>query len=147
VNTLADSPTSSFAAASSVNRSTPFWSAEQVIELTRAFLNMYVEAEYPSSDSPWRKRPSRGASTDQTSNTPWWRPSLLRRLNKPPGWDTVFTASGDRVVVEGTNAGSVVETGERYEHDWVMVLTIQDGKVVRFRHYYDPGDIETAMGE
>lgn len=61
--------------------------------------------------------------------------------------DVVFTASGDRVVVEGTNAGSVVENGERYEHDWVMVFTIHDGKVARFRHYYDPGDIETAMGE
>jgi ketosteroid isomerase-like protein len=61
--------------------------------------------------------------------------------------DLVFTASDDRVVVEGTNAGSVVETGERYEHDWVMVFTIQDGKVVRFRHYYDPGDIEVAMEE
>jgi ketosteroid isomerase-like protein len=61
--------------------------------------------------------------------------------------DVVFTASGDRVVVEGTNAGSVVETGERYEHDWVMVFTIQDGKVARFMHYYDPGDIESAMGE
>jgi ketosteroid isomerase-like protein len=59
--------------------------------------------------------------------------------------DLVFTASDDRVVVEGTNAGSVVETGERYEHDWVMVFTIQGGKVVRFRHYYDPGDIEAAM--
>jgi ketosteroid isomerase-like protein len=61
--------------------------------------------------------------------------------------DLVFTASDDRVVVEGTNAGSVVETGERYEHDWIMVFTIQDGKVVRFRHYYDPGDIEAAMEE
>jgi ketosteroid isomerase-like protein len=36
-------------------------------------------------------------------------------------------------------------TGERYDHDWVMMFTIQDGKVARFRHFYDPGDIETAM--
>ncbi len=60
--------------------------------------------------------------------------------------DVVFTASGDRVVAEGSNAGTVVATGERYEHDWVMVFTIRDGKVVRFRHFYDTGDIETAMG-
>jgi ketosteroid isomerase-like protein len=57
----------------------------------------------------------------------------------------VFTASGDRVVVEGSNAGTVLATGERYEHDWVMVFTIRDGKVVRFRHFYDTGDIEAAM--
>jgi hypothetical protein len=59
--------------------------------------------------------------------------------------DVVFTASGDRVVVEGSNAGTVMATGERYDHDWVMMFTIQDGKVARFRHFYDPGDIETAM--
>jgi ketosteroid isomerase-like protein len=57
----------------------------------------------------------------------------------------VFTASGDRVVVEGSNAGTVLATGERYDHDWVMVFTIRDGKVVRFRHFYDTGDIEAAM--
>jgi ketosteroid isomerase-like protein len=59
--------------------------------------------------------------------------------------NVVFTASGDRVVVEGSNQGTVIATGERYEHDWVMVFTIQNGKVVRFRHFYDPSDIETAM--
>jgi ketosteroid isomerase-like protein len=61
--------------------------------------------------------------------------------------DVVFTASGDRVVAEGSNAGTVLATGERYEHDWVMVFTIRDGKVVRFRHFYDPGDIKVAMSE
>jgi ketosteroid isomerase-like protein len=40
----------------------------------------------------------------------------------------------------------VLATGERYEHDWVMVFTIQGDKVVRFRHFYDPKDIEAAMG-
>jgi ketosteroid isomerase-like protein len=59
--------------------------------------------------------------------------------------DVVFTASGDRVVVEGSNAGTVLATGKRYEHDWVMVFTIRDGKVIRFRHFYDSGDIEAAM--
>jgi hypothetical protein len=59
--------------------------------------------------------------------------------------NVVFTGSGGRVVVEGSNSGTVVATGERYEHDWVMVFTIQYGKVVRFRHFYDPGDIEVAM--
>ena len=61
--------------------------------------------------------------------------------------DVVFTASGDRVVVEGRNAGTVLATGERYDHDWVMVFTIRDGKVQKFRHFYDPGDVEAAMGE
>jgi len=59
--------------------------------------------------------------------------------------DVVFTASGDRVVVEGSNAGTVLATGERYDHDWVMVFTIGDGKVAGFRHFHDPGDIEAVM--
>jgi ketosteroid isomerase-like protein len=59
--------------------------------------------------------------------------------------DVVFTASGDRVVVEGSNAGTVLATGKRYDHDWVMVFTIRDGKVSKFRHFYDTGDIEAAM--
>ena len=59
--------------------------------------------------------------------------------------DVVFTASGDRVVVEGNNAGTVTATGERYVHDWLMVFTIRDGKVQKFRHFYDTGDIEAAM--
>jgi ketosteroid isomerase-like protein len=49
------------------------------------------------------------------------------------------------VVAEGSNAGTVLATGERYDHDWLMVFTVQDGKVARFRHFYDPGDIEVAM--
>jgi ketosteroid isomerase-like protein len=59
--------------------------------------------------------------------------------------DVTFTPSGDRVVVEGSNARAVVATGERYEHDWVTVFTIRDGKVAGFRHFYDTGDIEAAM--
>jgi hypothetical protein len=95
----------------------------------------------------------------RTSTVPWagtragrrelaeYFETMATHLRPEAFQDVVFTASGDRVVVEGTNAGSVVETGERYEHDWVMVFTIHDGKVIRFRHYYDPGDIEAAMGE
>jgi hypothetical protein len=59
--------------------------------------------------------------------------------------DVVFTAAEDRVVVEGSNSGIVVATGERYDHEWVMVFTIRDAKVVLFRHFYDPADIESAM--
>jgi hypothetical protein len=59
--------------------------------------------------------------------------------------DVVFTASGDRVVVEGSNSGIALATGKSYDHEWVMVFTIHDEKVVSFRHFYDPADIESAM--
>lgn len=57
-----------------------------------------------------------------------------------------FTAQADRVVVEGKNRGTVRSNGKAYEHDWVMVFTLRQGKIVRMRHYYDTTDIRVAFG-
>ena len=56
-----------------------------------------------------------------------------------------FTAQDDRVVVEGRNRGTVKSTGCIYEHDWVMLFTVREGKIVRARHYYDTADIVAAF--
>jgi len=56
-----------------------------------------------------------------------------------------ITAQGDRVVVEGKNRGTVRSTGKPYEHDWVMIFTVRQGKIVRMRHYYDSIDIRVAF--
>ena len=58
-----------------------------------------------------------------------------------------FTAQGNRVVVEGRNRGTAITTGRTYEHDWIMVFTMHDGKVVRFRHYYDTSDVLAAFSK
>ena len=50
-----------------------------------------------------------------------------------------------RVFVEGYNSGIMLPTGRPYEHDWVMELTIRDGKIVRHRHYYDTNDLLVAL--
>jgi ketosteroid isomerase-like protein len=34
-----------------------------------------------------------------------------------------------------------VRPGRTYEHDWVMIFSVRDNKIVRFRHYYDTGDL------
>ncbi len=57
----------------------------------------------------------------------------------------VFTAQGDWVVVEGKNRGIAKSTGRTYEHDWVMLFTMHDGKITRFRHYYDTVDVLAAF--
>jgi ketosteroid isomerase-like protein len=92
-----------------------------------------------------------------TSNLPWAgrrnsRQELIEYFEtmaahvRPEAFhDIVFTASGDRVVVEGSNSGTVLSTGKRYDHDWVMVFTLRDAEVVAFRHFYDSTDIESAM--
>jgi ketosteroid isomerase-like protein len=56
-----------------------------------------------------------------------------------------FTAQDDRVIVEGMNSGKVKSTGRTYEHDWIMVFNIHDGKIVRHRHYYNTADILKAF--
>jgi len=56
-----------------------------------------------------------------------------------------FTAQDDRVAVEGRNRGTVKSTGRGYEHDWVMVFTLHDNKIIRHRHYYDTADILVAF--
>jgi steroid delta-isomerase-like uncharacterized protein len=56
-----------------------------------------------------------------------------------------FTAQGDRVIVEGKNRGTVRSTGKNYEHDWVMVFNVLDGKIVKLNHYYDTADILVAF--
>lgn len=62
-----------------------------------------------------------------------------------PMQDVVFTAAGDRVVAEGRNHNTARATRRPYEHEWVMIFTIRDGKIARFRHYYDPADITHAL--
>ena len=54
-------------------------------------------------------------------------------------------ASGDRVVVEGRNGGTARVTGREFEHDWVMLVTVRDGKITRCYHYYDSADLVPAL--
>ena len=56
-----------------------------------------------------------------------------------------YTAQAGRVVVEGRNRGTARATGRAYEHDWVMVFTVQGGKIISHRHYYDTADIAAAF--
>jgi len=74
-----------------------------------------------------------------------WFQVLAEHVAPEPFTGLKFTALGDRVVVEGSNAGTARATGRRYEHDWVMVFTVRDGQIRRFRHYYDPADIAIAL--
>jgi len=58
---------------------------------------------------------------------------------------TSFTAQSNLVVVEGKNRGTVRSTGNAYEHDWVMVFTLKEGRIIRHRHYYDTADVVVAF--
>ncbi|MFQ5761896.1 MAG: nuclear transport factor 2 family protein [Candidatus Bathyarchaeia archaeon] len=70
---------------------------------------------------------------------------LAEKVQPEPLEPLDFTAQGDKVVVEGRNRGRVKSTGRNYEHDWVMVFTLREGKIVRHRGYYDTADILAAF--
>jgi ketosteroid isomerase-like protein len=59
---------------------------------------------------------------------------------KPKGFELFkISAQDDLVVVEGKNSGRT------YEHEWVMIFSIRDNKIIRFRHYYDTADLVGAF--
>ena len=118
----------------------------------RGDLEAVIEAHAEDVDS-------QAPVTRTTSTLPWagsrrgreevrdYFAQLTQTVRPEPFEDVVFTASGDRVVVEGHNKGTVLATGKAYEHDWVMIFTIHDGLIGRFRMYYDPADIEVALSD
>lgn len=48
-----------------------------------------------------------------------------------------FIEAGDELVVLGFVKGSTVPGGKHFETEWVHVFTIRDGKITRWRGFYD----------
>ena len=48
-----------------------------------------------------------------------------------------FIAEGDMVVVIGFYESVVKTTGKHFASDWVMVYTMRDGKIAKFREFSD----------
>ncbi len=56
-----------------------------------------------------------------------------------------FIVQGETVVVIGHERMKIKATGRVAENDWVMVFTIHDGQVVRFREYDDTAAVAAAF--
>ena len=57
-----------------------------------------------------------------------------------------FIAQGDQVVAIGDYAAKVKATGRSMASDWVMVFTVRNGKVTRFREWTDSAQLVKAYG-
>ena len=55
-----------------------------------------------------------------------------------------FIAQGDQVAVVGHYKGRVKATGKTWDTEWVMIFTIRNGRVVRFREYTDSRQLVAA---
>lgn len=58
-----------------------------------------------------------------------------------------FVAQGDTVVAIGQYRGKSKETGRPFTSDWVMVFTITDGKITRFREFTDSAALVRAFSK
>lgn len=60
-----------------------------------------------------------------------------------------FTAShysGDTLVIEMTGQGTAVATGNDFTMPYLAIITVRDGKIARYKDYWDPLVGMKAMG-
>ena len=48
-----------------------------------------------------------------------------------------FIEDGDKVVVLGWESTTARDTGKRFESEWIHVFTVANGKVTRWRGFFD----------
>jgi len=48
-----------------------------------------------------------------------------------------FIAAGENVTVLGWESSTVVDTGKKFESEWVHVFTVKNGKVTRWRGFFN----------
>ncbi len=97
------------------------------------------------------------ATRTVVKETPWSKPrhspaevsvffsEIMNKLKIDDMFYSNIIADGDTVLVEGTTRGSAIATGCFFKSDWTMSFTLRDGKIVRFRHYYDTAEIVAAF--
>ena len=56
-----------------------------------------------------------------------------------------FVPAGDKVLVIGGERGRVRATGKNFDNPWIMVFTLRDGKITRFRSYEDTAAVAEAF--
>ncbi|WP_410657569.1 nuclear transport factor 2 family protein [Amycolatopsis sp. lyj-112] len=70
----------------------------------------------------------------------------LMDMREIPSFTVHHTEHPDTLVVEFTGTGSTVRTGEPYRLDYIVVLTVQDGLITRYRDYWSPLATASAAG-
>ncbi|HWS56798.1 MAG TPA: nuclear transport factor 2 family protein, partial [Pyrinomonadaceae bacterium] len=56
-----------------------------------------------------------------------------------------FIPAGDKVLVIGGERGRVRATGRDFENPWIMVFTLREGKISKFRSYEDTAAVAEAF--
>lgn len=56
-----------------------------------------------------------------------------------------ISASGDMAAIEFSCKGHSPETGARYDQDYVSILELRDGRIARYRDYWNPLIVLSAI--
>lgn len=55
-------------------------------------------------------------------------------------------ADGETVIFEFSCTGKAVHTGAAYDQVYISVVTVRDGRIARYRDYWNPIVVLTALG-
>ena len=59
---------------------------------------------------------------------------------------TMISADGNHAVLEFSGRAYANDGGLRYDQDYVSVLDLRDGRISRYRDYWNPGILLAAVG-
>jgi len=109
--------------------------------------------KYVAEDCDWQS-PVTNTSSD---TIPWARPrhgrgevaalfkEVFAKVKPIEVKPAEYIAQNDCVIVEGSTRGKANATGREFLINWVMICTLRNGKITRFRHYYDTADLSKAL--
>jgi uncharacterized protein len=60
------------------------------------------------------------------------------RIEDVPSLEIHQTVKPDVAIIEMTMTGTVTATGALYRQSYVVILTVRDGLIVRYRDYWNP---------
>ncbi|GAB3483723.1 nuclear transport factor 2 family protein [Amycolatopsis cihanbeyliensis] len=112
---------------------------------TDAVAELWAEdgtAEFPFATG---SAPRRLAGRDQVRDYLARLPEVMD-MREVPAITVHHTHQPDTVVVEFTGTGRTVRTGEPYRLDYIVVTTVQDGLITRYRDYWSPLATASATG-
>lgn len=99
-------------------------------------------AEFPFAAGTW---PRRLAGREEIRGYLAGYPELVD-VREIPEVTVHRTQRPDTAVVEFTATGRTVRTGEPYRLDYVVVITVRDGLITRYRDYWSPPAVAAAAG-
>ena len=95
---------------------------------------------YPVLRSFHSPAPAKATRGSGSSSLPWTKRFEIQRFEPKE-----FLAVDDKVIVLGDDTGRVKATGTVVDTEWAHVMTIRNGKVVRFHEYEDTSALVDAL--